>query len=307
MAACPQVDLHGMDEGLTLKLNYAALCTGISDCIAHNGGTKTQFCREIDAVFLDVWKSVGSNKNVELGGRDATKTFCHGVTSYILDGKRVDGGWHIAISRTLHIALCTNRNVRRSNKIKIAEAYKLMYLVHEGLRRHLPKEDTGLYQNNINSLLEAMIALHRPFSKSDCNSVKYHWPRHWIDTRTTLGCSAAEKSLERKLSETQKKNFRLTNNRADAHVQEANRTVQDVQLRDLMNICDLHPDPVHEQAQMPVHPILVGICPATGSSGWTQLLDPVTGTAAGPSSWTSRWTQQLDQLLEQLLGTCAGN
>ena len=62
----------------------------------------------------------------------------------------------------------------------------------------------------------------------------------------TLGYSAADKSLERKISETQKKNFRLTNNRANAHEQEANRTVHDLQLRDLMNICGLHPGTVHE-------------------------------------------------------------
>ena len=33
-----------------------------------------------------------SNKNVELGGRDAFKRFKHGITGYVLGERRVDGG-----------------------------------------------------------------------------------------------------------------------------------------------------------------------------------------------------------------------
>jgi hypothetical protein len=48
--------------------------------------------------------------------------------------------------------------------------------------------------------------------------MKYHLPYHWADTRLQLGCSAAEKSLERKLGEAQKKYFPLTNGKHGAQV-----------------------------------------------------------------------------------------
>ncbi len=57
-----------------------------------------------------------------------------------------------------------------------------------------------------------------PTTASGCNSAKYHLPVHWLDTRLELGCSANEKSLERKLDEAQKKYFRLTNGKQGAQV-----------------------------------------------------------------------------------------
>jgi hypothetical protein len=69
------------------------------------------------------------------------------------------------------------------------------------------------YQETINDLLEAMVEICAPVVKTKCNSIKYHWPRHWADTRRQLGCAAAEKSLERKLGEIQKKFFAFTNAR----------------------------------------------------------------------------------------------
>lgn len=42
--ACPQVSLHGMDEGLVQKLNFGALCTGIDEASRMHNVTKTQVC-----------------------------------------------------------------------------------------------------------------------------------------------------------------------------------------------------------------------------------------------------------------------
>jgi hypothetical protein len=77
------------------------------------------------------------------------------------------------------------------------------------------------YQQCINELLLLMVEINLPSSKSQCNSIKYHWPRHWADTRRQIGCSAAEKSLERKLAETQKRNFKYTNKKENMEVQHA--------------------------------------------------------------------------------------
>ena len=60
--------------------------------------------RAIDEFFISLARSMPSNKNVELGGRDGFKFFKHGVTSYLLPKvRRINGGWWISIARQLKI------------------------------------------------------------------------------------------------------------------------------------------------------------------------------------------------------------
>ena len=58
-----------------------------------------QVCRLVDAFASKLHASCPPNKNVELGGRDMMKLFPHGITHFIRQGRRIDGGWHIAIER----------------------------------------------------------------------------------------------------------------------------------------------------------------------------------------------------------------
>ena len=99
-----------------------------------------------------------------------------------------------------------------------AEAYSLLFKVHSALRNPVRKGGLPLYQGTINDLLAAMMDICMDHSPSKCQSIKYHWPWHWYLTRRELGCSAAEKSLERKLGEAQKRNFKFTNGRLDVEV-----------------------------------------------------------------------------------------
>ena len=170
-------------------------------------------------------------------GRSQMRTFKYGVTSYILDTRRIDGSWHIAMSRTLHIALCTSRRLSRNTKQRLARAFKLLFRVHAGLRLRLRRQDTNMYQMDIDRLLAAMVDIITPYSKSKCNSIKYHWPRHWVDTRKTLGCAAHEKSLERKIAETQKKNYKFTNQRESKEV-ENNRPLKPMCLVLMLITCN---------------------------------------------------------------------
>jgi hypothetical protein len=101
---------------------------------------------------------------------------------------------------------------------QIGEAYDLLMKVHTAVRIALPKGAVHVYQGAINELLDAMVVLCAPNTPSECQSIKYHWARHWGNYRVDLGCSAQEKSLERKLGETQKKNFKFTNGRGDIEV-----------------------------------------------------------------------------------------
>ena len=158
------------------------------------------------------------NKNVELGGRDTFKLFRHGITHFILKNRRIDGGWHISIARHLQIFLGTTYLICDETKAKFARMYDLLFAVHFSLRQPVRKTHLGQYQATINDFLDSMVEICQYSTKSKCNSIKFHWPRHWADTRRDLGCSAAEKSLERKLGEIQKKYFSKTNSRYNVDV-----------------------------------------------------------------------------------------
>jgi hypothetical protein len=166
----------------------------------------------------DVYACTPSNKNVELCGRDAMKLFPHGISHFIRLGRRIDGGWHVAIGRHLQIFVGCTDMLSEETKAQFARAYDLLFHVHASLRLPVRKDQLSQYQESINDLLDAMVEICEPSTKSKCNSIKYHWPRHWADTRRELGCSAEEKSLERKLGEIQKKNFSFTNSRFDVDV-----------------------------------------------------------------------------------------
>ena len=178
-------------------------------------------CRLVDKFVTKVAATCPSNKNVELGGRDGFKLFKYGITGYIRGKRRIDGGWHIAIARHLHLFLCTTSLLTLPKKKILGRAYHLLFEVHASLRMPVLKQELPEYQHNINELLATMVEICMPSSKSECNSIKFHWPRHWSDTRRQLGCSAAEKSLERKLAETQKRNYKYTNKKDDMEVRKS--------------------------------------------------------------------------------------
>ena len=177
-----------------------------------------QACRVVDSFVANIARVTAPNKNVELGGRDGFKTFPNGVTWWILKSIRINGGWHVSIARHLRIFFGTTDLLPPLVRRQICTVYDLIMKVHTSLRIPVRKDQLALYQGTINDLLTALVRLNAPHSPSMCNSIKYHWPRHWQNTRRELGCSAHEKSLERKLGETQKKNFKFTNGRQNVEV-----------------------------------------------------------------------------------------
>jgi len=177
-----------------------------------------QVCRLIDQFVCDVAKRTGANKNVELNGRDNMKLFHHGMTHMIRKSRRIDGGWHISMAYHLHLFVGTTDLISNASKAKFGRAFELVFAVHSNLRVPVLRADLPQYQKTINDLLEVMVDINTPSTKGKCKSIKYHWPRHWSDTRRELGCSAAEKSLERKLGEIQKRNYAFTNARHNIDV-----------------------------------------------------------------------------------------
>ena len=125
-----------------------------------------------------------SNKNVELGGRDGFKLFQHGVTSYMLPKvRRINGGWWISIARQLKIFFCITKIVSDTTRAKFCDALSLLFEVHHGLRNPVHKTDLDSYQGKIDFLLTTLVDISLPWSKSQCQSIKFHWPRHWGHTR----------------------------------------------------------------------------------------------------------------------------
>ena len=168
---------------------------------------------------MSIARSSADNCNVELGERSGFKRFNHGITDFLRNFRRIDGGWYISMVRQLHVCLCTtteyfNATTRRD----IAKAFETCVRVHTNLRCPVRKDGLKDYQWLINDLLTRMVAICTPSTPSECKSIKFHWPRHWAQTRKDLGCSAMEKSLERKLGETHKKNFRFTNTKGSKEV-----------------------------------------------------------------------------------------
>jgi hypothetical protein len=178
------------------------------------------FNRRVDTFCRDVSHASPRNINVEIRERDGFRCFSHGVSSYVLSEKRIDGGWHVSIARHFRIFLCTTTLLRNNTKKLYARAYCLLFTVHAALRMPLLKTQLGQYQANINELLHYIKVITRAATQvgAGCNIMKLHLPYHWADTRLQLGCSAAEKTLERKLGEVQKKYFPLTNGKHGAQV-----------------------------------------------------------------------------------------
>ena len=160
-----------------------------------------------------------NNKNVELRGKNSFKLFTNGISHWIRNGISVDGGYHIAMARHLHVYICNLEYLPLEMKQKFGRAYELLMEVHNNLRMPLKKVNIGEYQNTIDSLLVMLKSICRDSSASDCNSFKFHAPHHWGDTRWELGCAADEKTLEKKLSESQKRHYSFTNGKSNIDAQ----------------------------------------------------------------------------------------
>jgi len=193
---------------------YVSIAFGVSECCLRlpvfvAGWIIAQVCRRIDALVMQVSSEVTLNANVELRGRGAFVLFPFGVTEFLLQPRRIDGSWYVSILRHLWVVLCGSTSFfLRPERLQVASAIATCLKVHASLRHPVLKTELGLYQDDINSMLDQTVAIATSSTASDCASIKYHWPRHWGATRRELGCAADEKSLERKLGEAYKPHYR---------------------------------------------------------------------------------------------------
>jgi hypothetical protein len=91
-------------------------------------------CRELDDFVVAVARQNVTNKNVELRGKNSFKLFTNGISHYIRNGISVDGTFHVAMSRHMHVYLCNVECLPVAMKQKFGRAYELLFQVHNNLR-----------------------------------------------------------------------------------------------------------------------------------------------------------------------------
>jgi hypothetical protein len=181
------------------------------------------------------------NLNVEISERDGFKLFPHGFADFVRNGNRIDGGWHMSITRHLHVWLCTSEIFTNDKKLFCASACSKLYEVDAFLRWPAKKTKMAYYSMLIDDLLTILLEMSIPYVKCQGNSIKFHWPRHWVYFRLQLGCAAAEKTLERKLAETQKKFYKFTNGKGNIDYQIMTKDMRAWTLRDVLHAGGLPP------------------------------------------------------------------
>jgi hypothetical protein len=175
------------------------------------------------------------NTNVEIGERDGFKLFPRGFADYVRNGNRIDGGWHMSITRHLHVWLCTSPILPNDKKLLCATACSKLYEVDSFLCWPVKKSKLAYYSVLIDDLLQILIDISFPYVTCQGNSIKYHWPRHWVYFRLHLGCPAAEKTLERKLAQTPKKFYLFTNGKGNIDSKIMKKDMQQWTLRDVLH------------------------------------------------------------------------
>ena len=178
---------------------------------------------------------------MEISERDGFKLFPHGFADYVRNENRIDGGWQMSITRHLHVWLCTSDILSRDKKLLCATACCKLYEVDAFLRWPVKKNKLAYYSVLIDDLLQIILEIGLPYVKCKGNSIKFHWPRHWVYFRLNLGCAAAEKTLERKLAETEKKFYRFTNGKGDIDSQIRKKDMRAWTLRDVLHAGGLPP------------------------------------------------------------------
>ncbi len=86
---------------------------------------------------------------MELRGKNGFKLFPNGIAHIIRNGISVDGSFHIAMARHLHVYLpvCNLDIIPMDMKQTFGRAYELLFQVHASLRLPVKKCDLTEYQN----------------------------------------------------------------------------------------------------------------------------------------------------------------
>ncbi len=101
--------------------------------IMHCSCCKNKVSRLLDGFAKRISKQT-RNTNSEISEHDGFKLFPHGFGSYIRNENRVDGGWHLSMTRHLHVWLCTSDFLPNDKKLLCSTACCKLYEVDAFLR-----------------------------------------------------------------------------------------------------------------------------------------------------------------------------
>jgi hypothetical protein len=254
--ALPQGMLHGLHEGLIKYAVKAILMIAVASAIR----------RDVHNLYDPKWTSTSKKKDPRHGNRkfvldyvdDALRTFylgnarCSdvelqsiGVWEYfpkdVTEGlvgektKRLNGMCYWTMMRQIHLALCASNYMTRDEKVAVSGMCQLGYDVLETVHNPVRKDgnDAEDFQVKSTEYVKQLIVLWKPFSKSKCESIKWHLVLHWLWYLRQMGAFSDERTLEKELGILFKKPYKLTNHRADYNDQMGNRTQLKQQLQEL--------------------------------------------------------------------------
>ncbi len=104
-------------------------------------------CRQLDDFAIRVSKQA-RNTNSEISAHDSFKLFPHGFAGYIRNENRVDGGWHLSMTRHLHVWLCTSDFLTNDKKLLCSTACNKLYEVDTFLRWPVENKNGKLFYVN---------------------------------------------------------------------------------------------------------------------------------------------------------------
>ena len=183
----------------------------------------------IDDALREFARSNARCSDLELLVIGKWQYFANGVTDGLVGtkDKRLNGMVYWAMLRQIHVALAGSNLLTKNEKIQLFGMCDLSYQVMEYVHNPVPKEGINggeTFQDVAKEFTRQLIVCWMPFSKSNCQSIKWHLILHWLWYLKQMGGFSDERTLEKELGIQFKKPYKLTNHHSDYNIQVAART-----------------------------------------------------------------------------------
>ena len=244
--------LHLFDEGLAVIV----LKTGLKMCVrswekknplprdatdkrreTYAGVMRNYAHGQVDAAVMQIARERSRCSNVELEGIGPFLHFNHGLTEFIHKDRRLNATRYVPGVRLLMVALRSSPLLSGREKKEYFRVCELLFEVQQSLSRPLSKERWRDVQSLFVEFRLAVLALHRPLSKSKGKHVKIHMIEHVVEATAQLGYWADEKRDENALAQFFKKQASRTNGRESRVEQTAAVACR---LKRLEDVCGWH-------------------------------------------------------------------
>ena len=222
--------LHLIDEGMAvltlkvgLKLAVESHCrrnplanwnaASAKHRKAWEGGMRNHVHAEVDRAVTAIARQRPRCSNVELEEIGPFTHFNHGLTEFIHKDRRLNALKYVPGVRLLHLTLVSSTLLTPAEKVEYFALCELLFEVAQALSRPLHKSRVADVSALFARFRLALLALHRPLSKSKGQHIKCHMSEHVVAATVQLGWWADEKRDENALAQFFKKQASRTNGR----------------------------------------------------------------------------------------------